>query len=256
MSSPRMERALASGPIQGWAAPQTMPLDPRWYADAPWWRSADADVLRAGMEILQLAWMSGGFVPADTVELASRLFMTPEFLRTHAAEFFEGWVSVRGDSLWAHPLMVMLCRSIHAEHEQTMQELVAQQAVMALGGTMDSRRRRKTQIPHSFALTTQRRDYLRSLGVEDPEEQEKIFDDFVKYARESRRTEYSWDFYFEKNVQFVVQRRQDNRARSGGVPGHNLQVIANVVQRRQAAASSARQAGASSGLFAATGERG
>lgn len=255
MSSQRMAKALESGPIQGWVAPQTMPLDPRWYVDAAWWRSSDADVLRAGMEILQLAWMSGGFVPADTVDLASRLFMTPEFLRAHAAEFFEGWVPVQGDALWAHPLMAMLCRAIHAEHEQAMQELVAQQAVMVLGGSMDSRRRRKTQIPKDFALNAQRRDYLRSIGVESAEEQEQIFNDFVKFARESRRTEYSWDYYFEKNAEYVVKRRRDNLARSAGVPVHNMQVIASVVQRRQAAGAGSRQPAASSGLFGAMGER-
>jgi hypothetical protein len=250
-----MERALENGPIPGWAAPQTMPLDPRWYVDAPWWRSADADVLRAGMEILQLAWMSGGFVPANTAELASRLFMRPEFLRAHAAELFDGWVPVRGETLWAHPLMARLCHAIYADHEQAMLDLVAQQAVMVLGGTMDSRRRRKTQIPQSFGLTSERRDFLRSLGVESPEEQEQIFGDFVKYARESRRTEYSWDFYFEKNVSFIVERRHNNRARSAGVPGHNLQVIASVMQRRQAANSESRQDSTSSGLFGAMGER-
>ena len=91
--------------------------------------------------------------------------------------------------------------------------------------------------------------------MESSEEQEQIFDDFVKYARESRRTEYSWDFYFEKNVKYVIDRRRDSRARSAGVPVHNMQVIASVVQRRQAAGGGARQSGASSGLFGAAGER-
>ncbi len=256
MTSQRLAKALEAGPIPGWAAPQTMPLDPHWYVDAAWWRSADAEVLRAGMEILQLAWMSGGFVPGDVTELASRLFMRPEFIREHAAEFFEGWVSVRGDSLWAHPLMAALCRAIYAEHEQAMQELVAQQAVMVLGGTMDSRRRRRTQIPQSFTLTSERRDYLRSIGVIDDAEQEKIFEDFVKYARESRRTEFNWDFYFEKNVRFIVDRRRDGQVRSVGVPGHNLQVIASVMDRRRASGSTVHRPAASSGLFGTIGERG
>ena len=192
----------SDGPPADWIAPQTMPFDPNWVQRAEWWHSNEPDVVRAGIELLQRAWLSAGFLPASMDLIATETFHSANFLDRNQSVLFRDWVLMRiddGRDMYAHPGMARLCAAIHRQHREDLAAIMAQQAVAALGSP-NMNRIRRTLLPDGFELTPARRAFMARHGVSDPEHQESVFSDFVSYARASGQKMHDWDVYFEANV--------------------------------------------------------